>query len=444
MRAALRFIRVAADLSGTQDVTGAVGIASKNQDKMQRTCWRILTGIPGLLLCLFAPVGFSTSALAARDVPLAQASAPDPLELALDHLRNLEYDAAQKEIESWLDEHPDDLRGLNYLGNVMLQREMFRRELLESQVYGPGGAAFRGEKVPLPAGFQPELFGILGKAEGLAESRLKQNPRDEEALFWGGVAHVTRAIFRLSLTREHLAALGEAKEARKLHARLLALNPGFVDALLVVGTYDYVVGSLPWYMKVLASLVGYRGDRTRGLEEIKRVTEQGHWAREEAKSFLAILYFREKRYAEALAILQGLSQSYPRNFLLPQEMARVYKAQGDWRAAATVYSAILARYAAHEPGYGGIPLAKILYQAGQARVQLGETEEALRLYDRAANLDENDFYVHRAELAAAGLCLQMNQRAEALRKYERVAKAVPNSEEGKTARRFVKQLQESR
>jgi tetratricopeptide (TPR) repeat protein len=420
------------------------GIASKNQDKMKRTCWRILTGIPGLLLCLLAPAGLVTGAVAARDVPLAQTSAPDALELALDHLRNLEYDAAQKEIKSWLGEHPDDLRGLNYLGSVILQGEMFRRELLESQVYGPGGAAFRGGKVPLPAGFQPELFGILGKAQALAESRLKQNPRDEEALYWGGVAHVTRAIFRLSLARERLAALGEAKEAWKLHARLLALNPGFVDALLVVGVYDYVVGSLPWYMKVLASLAGHRGDRTRGLEEIKRVAEEGHWAREDAKSFLAILYFREQRYPEALAILQGLAQSYPRNFVLPQEMARVYKAQGDWRTAAAVYSAMLAKHAAHEPGYGGIPLAKILYQAGQARAQLGETEEALRLYDRAANLDENDLYVHRAELAAAGLCLQLDRRAEALRRYERVAQAVPDSEEGKAAQRSLKQLQESR
>jgi len=406
--------------------------------------WTILTGIAGLLLCLPASVGFSTSALAAGHVPPAQAAAPDLLELALDHLRNLEYDAAQKQIEVWLSQHPDDLRGLNYLGNVMLQREMFRRELLETQVYGPRGAAFRGEKVPLPSGFQQELFGILEKAEGLAESRWKQNRRDEEALYWGGVARVTRAIFRLSLTREHLAALREAKEARKLHAQLLALNPDFVDALLVIGTYDYVVGSLPWYMKVLASLVGYRGDRARGLAEVKRVTEQGHWAREDAKSFLAILYYRETRYADALAILQGLSQAYPRNFLLPQEMARAYKAQGDWRAAAAVYDAILARHEAHAPGYSGIPLAKILYQAGQVHVTLGETEEALRLYEEAAKLSESDMYVYRAELAAAGLCLQLNRRADALRKYERVASAIPHTEEGKAASRSLERLQESR
>jgi tetratricopeptide (TPR) repeat protein len=109
-----------------------------------------------------------------------------------------------------------------------------------------------------------------------------------------------------------------------------------------------------------------------------------------------------------------------------------------------VYDAILARHEAHAPGYSGIPLAKILYQAGQVRVELGEAEEALRLYEEAAKLSESDMYVYRAELAAAGLCLQLNRRADALRKYERVASAIPHTEEGKAARRSLERLQESR
>jgi len=404
---------------------------------------KVGTDVCGLLLLLFALVSLSPGLVAgARGMP-GQASASDPLEVALDHFRNLEYDAARKELTAWLGQHPTDLRALNYLGTVVLQQEMFRRELLESQVYGPRGEAFRSAKVPLSAGFQHGLFGILGKAETLADSRLKQNPRDEEDLYWGGAVHVTRALFHLTLTKERLAALREAKAARQLHAQLLTINPNYLDALLVLGTYDYVVGSLPWYLKVLASLVGHRGDRARGLAEIKRVTEEGHWAREDAKSFLAVLYFREKRYPEALAILEGLARSYPRNFLIPQEMARAYKAQGDWRAAAEAYDAILAKHAAGAPGYSEIPRPKILYLSGQAHAQLGESDGALRRYEETAKLQENNIYVFRAELAAAGLCLQGDRRADALRKYERVARGVPHTEEGKAARQMLKQLHAS-
>ena len=397
-----------------------------------------------LLVMLLAGLLLVLAGRAAVQVTNAVNSAPGPVDIALDHFRNLEHDLAEKKLEDWLAEHPSDLRALNYLASVILQREMIRRELLESQVYGPKGEAFPPGKIPLSPGFQQQLFGILSKAESLAETRLKQNPRDEEALYWAGVAHVTRAIFQLSLARSNLAALGEAKEARRFHAQLLALNPNYIDALMVVGVYDYVVGRLPWYMKVLASIAGHHGDKERGLEEIKRVTVEGHWAREDAKWFLAILYFGEKRYSEAIGLLQGLSQSYPRNYLLPQEIARAYKSQGDLRAAVQIYDTMLAKYDARAPGYGAMPVAKILYQGGQVDAQLGEIEEALGLFERAANRDENNIFVYRAEFEGAGICLRLNRRDEARQKYARVVQAIPNTDEGKSARQTLRRLQETR
>ena len=142
---------------------------------MKTTGWRVYPSVRSGRLCLLGLACLLAGVRVAAQTLALRVSASDPLDTALDHLRNLEHDAARQEIETWLSQHPDDLRGLNYLGNVMLQREMFRRELLESQVYGAQGAAFRGDKVPLPAGLQQELLATLGKAETLAENRLKQN-----------------------------------------------------------------------------------------------------------------------------------------------------------------------------------------------------------------------------------------------------------------------------
>jgi len=366
----------------------------------------------------------------------------DPLGGALDHFYNLEYDAAQQELEAWLSQHPDDLRGLNYLASALLQGEMFRRELLESQAYTDKGEALRPGKASIPPSLQSRLFAVLEKVEQLADSRLKHNRKDEEALYWAGVSHVTRALFQLTLAKAHMAALSEAKQARKLHVQLLQLNPNFVDAYLVTGMYDYVVGSLPWYMKVLASLIGHRGDRLRGLASVKRVAEEGRWAREDAKSYLAVLYFRERRYDEALDLLRGLEASYPRNFLLPQQIARIHKAKGDWKAAAEVYDSILARYKAGAPGYEALPFAKVLFQAGDVQARLGERERALKYFEEAAGVSQNDIYAYRAELSAAALCAEMNRRAEAVRRYQRVANEVPATNEGKAAREALKRLQQ--
>jgi tetratricopeptide (TPR) repeat protein len=145
-----------------------------------------------------------------------------------------------------------------------------------------------------------------------------------------------------------------------------------------------------------------------------------------------------------LALLQDLTHSYPRNYLLRQEIARVHKEMGDLTAAAMVYDDMLARHAAREPGFTALPFAQILYQAGEVRSQLGQLEEALRRYEQAAKLEENNIYVYRAEFAAAGICYRLSRWDEARRKYERVVRAIPETDEGRAARRSLKQLQEIR
>ena len=374
---------------------------------------------------------------------MGSASTPDPLRVALDHFYNLEYDSADKEFTEWLKQHPGDLRALNYLAATILQRELLRRELLEAQVYGKGGEAYEGEKQALSPELRQEFFGVLEEAERLADERLNKDPRDVEALYWAGVSHVTRALINLTLLKARLDALGEAKKARKLHAQVLSIDPNFIDAYLVLGMYDYIVGSLPWYMKVVASLIGYSGNRERGIAEVKRVSEQGNRAREDAKSYLGILYYREKRYAEALTVLRNLADLYPRNYVVQQEIARVYKSQENWKAAAKVYDGIVAKHDSGAPGYGEIPLAKILFQAGEVWESQGSPEQALVRYERAGKLGDNNIYIFRSELAAADICVRLNRRAEALRKYQRVAAAIPNTGEGKAARQALKRLGEN-
>ena len=384
-----------------------------------------------------------TGARARAAVAMGSASTPDPLRVALDHFYNLEYDSADNELTEWLKQHPGDLRALNYLATTILQRELLRRELLEAQVYGKGGEAYEGGEHALSPELRQGLLGVLDKAERLADERLNKDPRDVEALYWAGVSHVTRALINLTLLKARLDALGEAKKARKLHAQVLSIDPNFIDAYLVLGMYDYIVGSLPWYMKVVASLIGYSGNRERGIAEVKRVSEQGNWAREDAKSYLGILYYREKRYAEALGVLRDMAHSYPRNYVVQQEIARVYKSQQNWKAAAEVYDGIVAKHDSGAPGYGEIPLAKILFQAGEVWGSQGSPEQALLRHERAGKLGDNNIYVFRSELAAADICVRMSRRAEALRKYQRVATAIPNTDEGKAARQALKRLGEN-
>ncbi len=380
---------------------------------------------------------FTSSGIAANETPDAS---PDPYRTAQNYRYNLEYDQAQKTLQDWLAQHPNDLHALEGLAVVMLHREMFQRGVLASHIYGDMGSMFRTGKIPYSPEFQRRLFDVLDKVQSLAEARLKANPNDQEALYWAGAAHATRAVFYFTMAKSYLAALHEATEARKEHTQLLKINPNFTDAWLVVGLNDYIAGSLPWYYKVFASLAGYHGNRAKGIAEVQRVAAQGHWAREDARLVLAVLYRREKMYPQTLQVLEGLAQSYPRNFLLEREIAGIYQEAGDLHSAARVYDEIVTKRESRQPGYALMPAANILFEAGQIHAHLGESDIALARYKEAAELPGRDIYVYRAALAAAGIEMHRNHRTAAIEDYRRVVQAVPNTDEGKAARQALRDL----
>jgi tetratricopeptide (TPR) repeat protein len=300
--------------------------------------------------------------------------------IGIDHLRNLEYEPAIQQLQSWLQTHPEDLRAHNYLGISILYQEMFHRGVLESRVYGHGGEVFKASKVAVTPEFQQQLLSVLERAQSLADLRVKSDPKDKEALYWGGVTHGTRATYHFTLRKEYMPALHEATDALKLHRNLLELDPNYVNAYLVVGMNNYIVDSLPWYIKVMASLTGRHGDRAEGIKQVKRVTEEGNYAREDARLMLAVLYQREKMYRQALEVYEEMARAYPRNYLLPCEVAALHGLLNEWPQAAEVYDSVLQRHRSGQDGYQLIPMARILYTSGEAHQRSGRPEEALARY----------------------------------------------------------------
>lgn len=363
-----------------------------------------------------------------------------PLAIGIDHLRNLEYKKAIQQLQSWLETHPEDLRAHNYLGISILYQEMFHRGVLESRVYGHGGEVFKASKVAVTPEFQKQLLAVLTKAQSIADLRVKSDPKDEEALYWGGVTHGTRATYHFTLRKEYLPALHEATDALKLHRHLLELDPNYVDAYLIVGMNNYIVGSLPWYIKVMASLTGRHGDRAEGIKQVKRATVEGTYAREDARVMLAVLYQREKMYQQALEVYEEMARAYPRNYLLPCEVAALHGSLNEWSQAAEVYDSVLQRHSSGQAGYQFIPLARILYASGEAHQRSDQPEEALARYSEAGAMTGAAPYTYQAELRAGDILVRLRRNQEARARYARVAEATPDSEEGKAARRALKQI----
>ena len=91
--------------------------------------------------------------------------------------------------------------------------------------------------------------------------------------------------------------------------------------MLVPSFHEYIVGSLPIYLKALGFLVGFTGDKEKGLKGLRKVAQYGTRAKLEAQVLLALVENREQRPAAAIEIMRGLEREFPTNHLYRKELA---------------------------------------------------------------------------------------------------------------------------
>ena len=238
----------------------------------------------------------------------------------LEALYNLDYEKARRDFSEFAKLDPSNPTGPQLLAARVWIKTLYESRRLQSSLYSSESFYTKGDDKVDPK-IVSEFRSLTREAKRLAEARVKANPRDVAAIDSLAAVAGLKASFEEAVERRHFAALRDGQEAVDRHRDVLKLDPTYVDAQLTIGLYDYVVGSLPLPAKLLAGLTGARGSKKRGLAAIERVTREGRWGRDDAKSLLILLYTREKRFGEVLTLARELSAKYPRNYLFRLEAA---------------------------------------------------------------------------------------------------------------------------
>lgn len=224
-----------------------------------------------LVICLLAAQAMAQAAAGGVPASAGMVSAEhDPqLDAAFEHFYNLEYDRAIQEFERVLDRRPNDPSAVNHLLSTILMRELYRMGAMNSGEYANDSFIGEAHRTADPK-VKERIKQLVERAEGLEEQELKANPDNVDALYARGVTRAQFALYTALLERAWFSALRNAVGARHDHERVLELNPKYVDAKLVVGTHNYVTGSLPWSVKVAVALVGLSGTKKRGWNTCAR------------------------------------------------------------------------------------------------------------------------------------------------------------------------------
>ncbi|HEV7373433.1 MAG TPA: hypothetical protein VGN95_01845 [Pyrinomonadaceae bacterium] len=314
-----------------------------------------------------------------------------------DALYNLDYETARKNFKEIVRLFPDHPAGPQFLAATLWAQTLNESRRLQSSLYNTESFYAQKEDKPDPRMVE-EFRSLTRTAAQLAKARLRRDPKDVEALYFLGATEGLKAAFATAVQRSFMSALSDGSSSVDRHRDVMKLNPNFHDAELTIGLYDYVVGSLPAPVKLLASFIGTRGSKKRGLLTIQRVANEGSFARDDAKALLIVLLKREKRYEEALAISRELGAKYPRNYLFKLEAAdalvaiasverqagRVAETTRAEREALMVFDSLLHDRALRESATRSLDLIHFRY--GEALLEANQPESAAQEFLAAANV----------------------------------------------------------
>ena len=258
-----------------------------------------------------------------------------------------------------------------------------------------------------------EFHTHINKALALAESAAATSPKDPEAHFDLGAAAGLNASYIASIEGRLLAGFRAASRAYDEHERVLRLDPTRKDAGLTVGTYRYIVSTLSAPLRLMAYVAGFGGGRERGIQMLQETAAQGRETRTDAMFALVLVYNREKRYDEALRVLQELRTMYPRNRLVLLESGSTALRAGRPEQAEAVLTEGLGMLAVTTGSK--IPGEEALwrYKRGAARVALGRGDAARDDLQRATAAEAQAWVRGRARVELAKVALQRGDRGTA-------------------------------
>ena len=249
-------------------------------------------------------------------------------------LFNLDYETARKSFKEMALAFPNYPAGPQFLADSLWIETLYQTRRLQSSLYGGDDTFYSTSDDKVDPAVVEKFRDLTRQARQLAEARLKLYPRDVEALYFLGAIEGLKASFEEAVERRHFAALKDGSDAVDRHREVIKLDPTYHDAEITIGLYDFTVGSLPLPVKLIAGVAGFRGSKKRGLATLERVTREGSWVRDEARTLLIVLYTREKRFAEAAAYAKELAAKYPRNYLYRLEAADALVSQAALERAA--------------------------------------------------------------------------------------------------------------
>jgi tetratricopeptide (TPR) repeat protein len=390
---------------------------------------------------LVAVAASSSVGRAAQAPPAAVAGASSDVASAVERLRvdgfaalySLDYATAGRMFDEIVRVAPDRPQGYLYRATNLWFKSLYDKRLLSLSLYAQDEFYEQKEKKVDPV-VDRAFRADVQKAIATAEARLAANAKDVDALYYLGAAHGALGGYEATMAHAFVSALKHGSKSVETHEQTLKLDPTYEDAYLTLGMYHYVVGSLPFVVKITVALGGVRGSKRDGLAELERVAKSGRRNSDDARVLLAGLYARENRLADSLATLRELKAKYPANYIVGIEEASTLVKLGRFDESYAAFDRLVETPRARAEARDFVE-----YAYGDALFRGGRHEAALAHFAEVGRFKGADPDLVTLARLGAGQCHDaLGRRAAALAEYRAVMARPDVLDSRKRAERFSK------
>ncbi|HET9369790.1 MAG TPA: hypothetical protein VFO19_06065 [Vicinamibacterales bacterium] len=368
-------------------------------------------------------------ALVASPIAAARQSELDALlDRAYDAAYNLDYEEAIGLARQATKVAPEASRAHRAVASILWFHMIFRRGAVTVDHY-MGGVTKNQKSRPKPAAdVDAEFRAALGRTISLAEAALRTRPSGVQELYDAGGAYALQASYVASVEGSLGSAFRAAKRAFDLQEKVLELDPTRTDAGVVVGTYRYLISALNLPTRVFAYIAGFGGGKERGIALLEEALQNPR-SRVDAGSALLLIYSREGRHADAMAVAERLRKRFPRNRLLTLEAgAAAVRAGQSTHAEAMLNEGLKQLEADSRPKFPG-ERAVWLWKRGSARISLNRLADARADLDAALTQGPAPWIEGRIRTDIGKVHDLAGRRTEALAEYARARTLCRNDDD---------------
>lgn len=275
-----------------------------------------------IAICLAAATG---SLLSADEKSGKKASATDHKTIrdTFDALYRFQFVKARNTIHEHIRQFPQDSLGYSVLASIALFEELDRLAILEGEFFKDDDR-FKNKKRPKPdPAIREEINEAIAKAQQLAKAALARDPSNTNALFCLTVTEGILMDYASLVEKRHTAGLRHARTSQSYAVQVLKADPEFYDVYCTTGFSEYLLGSLPFFMRWFVKFEDTEGSKEEGLRKLQIAATKGNYFKPFAKLLLAIFYLRQKDPELSERYLAQYEALYPENPLVRKERKKL-------------------------------------------------------------------------------------------------------------------------